>query len=104
MLKSNPAPAAKRARVDAAIRLYQKFSGHAPKYVTRMRAPQVPDVGLVIGQLDGVAYIAKRDGRVEKYFHRFNAKARPLLVSSHDGHSLYIVGGRYNFTEDGIVG
>lgn len=61
-----------------------------------------PQVGLVIGELDGVLYTTTRDGEVEKYIHRFKKRARPLLVSSFDGHQLGIVGGRFQFTEAGI--
>lgn len=64
-----------------------------------------PDVktGLVIGKLDGVLYTARRDGKDEKYIHRFKRKARPLLAASHDGQSLRILGGEFDFTEAGIV-
>lgn len=61
-----------------------------------------PKVGLVIGELDGVLYTTVRDNQREKYIHRFKKRARPLLVSSFDGHQLRIVGGQFEFTEAGI--
>ena len=61
-----------------------------------------PKTGLVIGELDGVLYTTVRDGETEKYIHEFKKKSRPLLVSSHDGDSLHIIGGEYEFTEKGI--
>lgn len=101
-MKRNPAPS-KKTQIEQASKLYRKFSGHEPEYVSSVKKPAMPDVGLVIGPLEGVAYEATRDGKTEKYFHRFTKKSRPLLVSSQDGRSIHIVGGRYDFTEDGIV-
>lgn len=100
--KSNPSKSVD-GQIKAAMTLYQKFSGHEPEEVGRMKKPKIPDVGVVIGELEGVAYETVRDGKVEKYFHRFDKRTRPLLVSSSDGRNLYILGGEYDFTEDGIV-
>jgi hypothetical protein len=61
-----------------------------------------PKTGLVIGELDGVLYTTVRDGKKEKYIHKFKARSRPLLISSSDGESLHIIGGKYAFTESGI--
>lgn len=64
---------------------------------------RAPKTGLVIGELDGVLYTTVRDGKREKYIHRFRKNSRPLLVSAHDGKSLHILGGEYEMTERGIV-
>lgn len=58
--------------------------------------------GLVIGELDGVLYTTIRDGKTEKYIHRFGKKSRPLLTARADGKQLGIVGGRFQMTEAGI--
>jgi hypothetical protein len=63
-----------------------------------------PKTGLVIGKLDGVLYTTVRDGKEEAYIHDFEKGSRPLLISSHDGESLHILGGDYEFTERGIEG
>ena len=63
---------------------------------------RIPKTGLVGGEMDGVLYTTVRDGETEKYIHRFKSGSRPLLVSSHDGQSLHIIGGKYEFTERGI--
>jgi hypothetical protein len=55
-----------------------------------------------VGELDGVLYTTVRDGVTEKYIHKFRKKSRPLLATSHDGKSLHILGGEYEFTERGI--
>lgn len=111
-MHENPAPKFKgvqsatgqlKRELDAAMKLYQNFSGHEPELVGKTHKPKIPDVGIVIGELDGVAYETVRDGVKEKYFHQFDKKIRPLLVSSFDGSQVYILGGEYDFTADGIV-
>ena len=89
--------------IQSAMRLYSDFSGHEAEIVGRVEKPDCPDVGVVVGELDGIAYEAVRDNVKEKYFHKFGKKARPLLCVSFDGSQLFIVGGDYNFTDHGIV-
>ncbi len=101
-VKKNPSPS-RKVKIARAMTLYRKFSGHRAEIVEKVEQPPIYDVGIVIGELEGVAYETVRDGVTEKYFHRFAKKARPLLVSSFDGKSISIVGGQYDFTEDGIV-
>jgi hypothetical protein len=60
-------------------------------------------VGLTIGECNGILYSTVRDGEAEKYIHRFKKSARPLLVASHDGSALALVGGNFRFTNRGIV-
>lgn len=100
--KENPSVSVEK-QLDSAMKLYRNFSGHEPELVGKVEKPNIPAVGLVIGELEGVAYEATRDGVSEKYFHRFDKPVRPLLVSSFDGRLIYILGGEYDFTEDGIV-
>lgn len=97
--------------MSAAIRRYQRFTGHHGEVVARLDASRVRGVLtrgkkavlIAIGTLDFVGYTTKRDGRIESYIHRFAKHARPLLATSHDGRHLYILGGGYKFTERGIV-
>lgn len=91
-----------REKIVKAIDLYRRFSGDDPQYIDRVDHPVHPVV-MEVGKLEGVMYETTRDGVREKYFHRFAKNARPLLVASFDGSQLYIVGGQYDFTEDGIV-
>lgn len=92
---------AKRDKVRHAVDLYEKFSGHEPEYLDTHEMRDY-DVGVHIGQLSGVMYETVRDGKREKYFHRFNEKSRPELASSWNGEQLMIVGGEYDFTDEGI--
>lgn len=82
--------------------LYKDFSGHDAEPLGAVPFPPNPKSALVIGSTVGIAYETVRDGKVEKYFHRFKVSARPLLVASFDGSQLFLLGGAYNFTERGI--
>lgn len=88
--------------LKAAARLLEDFSGHSPSEVLTVTENNFRE-GLVIGTLDAVPYTTVRAGKTEHYLHEFKKTARPLLVSSSDGRSLKIVGGRFRFTEAGII-
>jgi hypothetical protein len=92
-----------RDEFEQAARLYQRFTGHAAAPLADVPAPRVPRVGLAIGTCDGLLYTTVRDGAKEAYIHRFKAADRPLFVVSPDGLQLFLVGGRFRFTERGIV-
>jgi len=94
--------AASPASVDKAIKRFSRFTGMKPAQGVRVQTESL-DVGFVVGELDFVGYTTVREGRIEAYKHKFRKQSRPLLVSSSDGKSLHIVGGRYRFTERGIV-
>ena len=96
----NPAPGT-RGQVRQARQLFKDFRGDAPAGVKRVKLP-TPKTGLVVGKLDGVLYTTVRDGQTEKYIHKFKRASRPTLVSSNDGKTLIIVGGRFRFTDAGI--
>lgn len=110
--RRNPVPSSSYLnKIDHAKDLYERFSGDQGEVFARVRAKDVPGVLtdkknhvlIVVGYLDGVMYDTVRDGRAEKYVHHFGSNARPLLATSHDGRTLHIVGGRFRFTERGIV-
>ncbi len=99
---TNPVPLSKRAKINKAVDLYENFSGHTPEYVDTIKFP-VPDVALKIGQCDGILYTTVRDGKTEKYIHKFKVRSRPLLATNFDGTQLLMIGGSFRFTERGIV-
>jgi hypothetical protein len=93
-----------KRKIKQAAKLIADFSGHKARELGRFPFPNNPGVAIAIGNVLGISYETKRDGVVEKYYHRFTRKhSRPLLVSSHDGKQLFLIGGSYNFTERGIV-
>jgi len=88
---------------EQAADLFERFTGHDAEPIGRVRMPPMPETLAVIGELDGVLYTTTRDGREEKYIHEFRKRDKPLLCVSPDGEQLFIVAGRYVFTERGIV-
>lgn len=91
-----------KTRIRKAIDLFRRFRGEEPEFIDSRRLP-VHDVCMLIGFCDGVLYTTSRDGKTEKYIHKFTGQSRPLLISSWDGKQLYMLGGAYNFTDEGIV-
>lgn len=89
--------------IRKAANLYERFTGHEATEGDRVNVKPLPKVGVAIGEMDGVLYTTIRDGRVEKYIHKFHANDKPEFVVSPDGRGLWMVGGCYDFTERGIV-
>ena len=100
--RASPAAAAS-ADVRKASSLYTRFTGHDVDSVDRVSVKPLPKVAVCVGELDGLLYTTVRDGQVEKYIHKFRAADRPLLCVSPDGLQILVGGGRYRFTELGIV-
>lgn len=84
-----------------AEKLLEDFSGHQATKILHIDDRPIK-TGFAIGDLDGVMYSTKRDGKRERYVHEFRKKSRPLLAASHDGTQLRILGGEFEFTEAGI--
>ena len=97
------APLAKSAAIRRGASLFERFTGHEAEVIGRVKVPATPKIGVLIGVLDFVGYTTVRDGVREKYIHRFAVSDKPDFVVSPDGKSLHIIGGRYTFTERGIV-
>ena len=100
--KSNPVPASKSLKAKNAIALWEDFTGHKADYYQNINVDW-PDVGLQVGDCDGILYSTVRDGVAEQYIHKFKKSARPVLAASHDGASLALIGGKFRFTNRGIV-
>jgi len=105
-----PVRRAGRARVSGrdpqlkqAARLYADFTGHDAMPIGTVRVPPLPSTVAIIGTADGVLYTTVRDGREESYIHEFAEKDKPMLGVSPDGRQILFIGGRYVFTDRGIV-
>lgn len=91
----------KRAReIAQAARLFARFHGREVQPGEIVAIDSAPATALEIGQLAGIIYVAKGDGK--KYIHQFKTR-RPVLYASADGSQVYIVAGRYRFTDRGFV-
>jgi hypothetical protein len=106
----NPVPPSSRIQVrelygkeyDEAMRLFADFTGHEGEPWAKARV-KLPKAAMVIGRCDGVLYTTVRDGKTEKYIHRFKANSAPILCASPDGCQLFLFGGSFRFTDRGIV-
>jgi hypothetical protein len=93
-------PRLPQAEIAEAARRYEGFAERPATQVKRYEV-KLPKAGLAFGRLIQIGYISEYDGK--PYRHTFEkARSRPLLVASHDGKSVVIVGGRYAFTDRGI--
>jgi hypothetical protein len=102
----NPVPPSSKSltlQTEKAISLYKRFSGHQAKAIGKVAKPEIPDVLVAIGEITGVAYQTRRDGKLEDYMHEFHRGSRPLFAVSPDGKMIVLLGGAYDFTERGIV-
>lgn len=85
--------------------LYQTFNGFEASKVEKVRHPRViPPVVVELGELVGVIYRSDKGqpGKPLTYIHRMEDP--PRLVSNIEGTQLYIVGGSYRITSQGIEG
>ena len=92
----------KKVRINKAAKLYEDFTGNPPEFADQIKY-NIPDVALQIGKCDGILYTTVRNGKTEKYIHKFKRNSRPLLACSHDGSTLLLLGGAFAFTDRGIV-
>lgn len=90
------------AKQRAAL-LYERFTGHDVDTERVVEVPDLPAVVAEIGECDAISYTTRRDGKVEHYIHEFAQADKPLLCVSPDGRQILLIGGRYLFTERGIV-
>lgn len=95
-------PITQTQKINQAIQLFEDFRGHTPRNIDKIKM-KMPDVALKIGQCDGILYTTTRNGKSEKFIHKFRKNSRPLLATSHDGSVLLLLGGAFAFTHRGIV-
>lgn len=104
-MKENPGGNASTKELGVAFRQaahrYKGFTGRSPGPVRTLTIPAPFKVGVAFGTLVEVVYISERDG--QHYRHTFRKSSRPLVVASSDGKQVQIVGGRFAFTDRGIV-
>lgn len=87
------------------IGLYRTFNRFSPSsIVTIWRSRVIPPVVVELGELVGLIYRSDKGqpGRPQTYIHFMEEP--PCLVSNVEGRQLYIVGGSYRLTPQGIEG
>ena len=83
--------------------LYEQFTGHDARSLGEVTVPPLPSEVAVIGHCTAICYRTVRDGVEEDYIHEFAKKDQPLFTIAPNGRQILLVGGRYVFTERGIV-
>jgi hypothetical protein len=91
-----------RGAIRRAIDLFVRFREHQPEKIHAVQF-ELPKAVMVVGHLESVCYRTTHGKKPTLYEHKFAPGSRPLLVASADGKQLLLMGGKYNFTERGIV-
>lgn len=91
-----------KAAVQKAVTLFESFREAAPRRIGVVKMA-IPKAVAVMGYVEGIDYRTTHGGKVTLYHHDFEPGSRPLLAVSADGRQLLLLGGRYEFTERGIV-
>lgn len=91
-----------RSDVKQAIKLYRAFRESDPDEITTVLAT-LPRAAIAVGHVDYIGYNTTHGTNVVEYEHKFRNGSRPLLCASADGKQLLLLGGRFTFTELGIV-
>ncbi len=100
-IKKNPAQNDKNRKIKKAEDLYEEFTGQEVNEHVIIEN-QNYDVALKVGKCLGIMYETVRDGRIEKYIHKFKKASQPDLAISWDGQQIIILGGAYLFKDSGI--
>lgn len=101
--RKNPSP--RSGDLSGAKRLAARFHGREPgdDEIYTTAKPTVPDAMANIGQVFAIEYLAERDGTVYRFRHVFRSKSRPQLAVSPDGDFVTMLGGAWQFSEDGFI-
>ena len=91
-----------KKKLRQSVELYESFREAKPKRL-KVLSFDVPELVAVIGHVEAIDYRTTHGGKVTLYNHKFQKGSRPLLVASSDGRQLLLLGGRYVFTDRGIV-
>jgi hypothetical protein len=85
-----------------AIRLYQSFRERPPHKIGDVILT-VPGLTVACGHVEYIGYRTTHGKQTTLYQHDFAPGSRPMLASSPDGQQLFLLGGRYDFTDRGIM-
>lgn len=92
----------RRRELEQACDLFVKFRESAPKKAKVVKV-NVPSALMVVGHCEYIGYRTTHGRDLTLYEHEFVEGSRPLLCSSPDGKQLFLLGGRFEFGERGIV-
>jgi len=92
----------KKAALQAAAELYESFREKTPRRIGDIKF-DLPKAVAIIGHVDQIGYRTTHGKKVVYYKHEFSKGSRPLFCVSADGRQLLLLGGRFKFTDRGIV-
>jgi hypothetical protein len=89
--------------------LEQKFNQVQPPQTKKVQHPRMPPVVMDLGELVGVIYRSNQycsgqEQPGDPHLHLHQMEDPPRLVSNVEGTQLYILGGSYRVTANGIEG
>ena len=87
---------------DGAVKIYRDFREKTPTKIAVAHFA-VPRAVACIGHVESIDYRTTHGKKLALYRHDFAAGSRPLFCVSADGSQLLLLGGRFKFTERGIV-
>ena len=85
-----------------AVDLYTSFREKKPRKIKRISF-DVPEIVACMGHVEAIEYRTTHGKKVTLYKHDFAPGSRPLLCVSADGRQILLLGGRYKWTDRGIV-
>lgn len=88
--------------VKNAKHLYESFR-ESPANRARVVRVRLPKAAAIVGKVRAIEYDTTHGGRATLYRHDFTRGSAPLLVAGTADGQLYLIEGRYHFTERGIV-
>jgi hypothetical protein len=91
-----------KKELQAAAELYESFREKKPKRIGNIKF-DLPKAVAIIGHVDLIGYRTTHGKKVVYYKHDFAEGSRPLFCVSADGRQLLLLGGRFKFTDRGIV-
>lgn len=101
-IRACPIEGADARGLDKAGNAFRAFTGMEPAELLEVKAGSVPKVAWLLGECEEILYNTTRDGKRERYLHKFKKSARPLIAVGPDGQA-YLVGGDYEVTERGFT-
>jgi len=87
---------------EEVIKLFRNFREREPGRVKHVEL-DIPKSLMVMGTLDMIGYRTSHGRRSVVYTHDFQPGSRPMLCAGPEDNQLFIIGGRYRVTEQGIV-
>ena len=91
-----------KKELSQAVTLFKSFREKNPVKLAKLRVT-LPKVVACMGHVEAIEYRTTHGRKVTLYKHPFAAGSRPLLCVSANGRQLMLLGGRYKWTDRGIV-